>query len=147
MLNKKFLTLGTISILLTTTVFGAGTQNCAGGVCFINLDKLKPSKGFEQEKAKTVLLEKPRYIEVYSENDNTIDKSMTIVLDGETITVFPKSSYVMNPEEALDVILLAEPMVAVEDKILEKTNLPSSEYFCEKDKRPVYLNNDTYECV
>ena len=92
-----------------------------------------------------MLLENPRYIENYAQHEN-IDKSMTIVLDGETITVFPHSSYVMN-EEAIDEVLLAEPMVEIEDKILKKSNLPSSEYFCEKDKEPVYLNNDIYECV
>jgi hypothetical protein len=145
MLNKKFLMLASISALLATTVFGAGTQNCVGGVCFINLEKLNPSKGFEQKKERTVLLEKPRYIEDCSVNN--IDKSMTIVLDGEMITVFPKSSYVMNEEEAMDFMLLAKPIEGIEDKILEQMNLPSSEYFCEKDKHAVYLNNNTYECV
>lgn len=145
MINNKFLMISMASTLLVTTTFAAGTLPCVGGVCFVKLDNLKPSKGSEEKNEKIVLLENPRYIENYAQNEN-IDKSMTIVLDGETITVFPHSSYVMN-EEALDEVLLAEPMVEIEDKILKKSNLPSSEYFCEKDKEPVYLNNDIFECV
>ena len=145
MLKNRYLNLGIISILLSSTVFAAGTLPCVGGVCFVKLDNLKPSKGFEEKNEKIVLLENPRYIENYAQHEN-IDKSMTIVLDGETITVFPHSSYVMN-EEAIDEVLLAEPMVEIEDKILKKSNLPNSEYFCEKDKEPVYLNNDIFECV
>ncbi len=139
--------MGTISALLSTTVFGAGAMNCAGGVCFVKLDNLQVSKGFEKKNNALVILDTPRFIE------DKIDKTVTIVLDGEEITVFP--SYVMTEEEKVNYIeeeneelLRLTQTVEIEDKILEKTNLPTSEYFCEKNTKPLYNNfSHSYQCV
>ncbi|CAA6818745.1 MAG: Unknown protein [uncultured Sulfurovum sp.] len=138
MLNHRFLRLGTISALLTSTLLGAGTSKCIGGVCFVNLDNLDPSKGFQKEKL--VVIEKPRYIE------EMIDKSMTIVLDGELITVFPHSSYVADDVE--EQLLVVDSTDTLEETILTKTGLPSSEFFCDKNTKPLYdTQHNTFQCV
>lgn len=141
MLKKKLLMLATISALLTTTTFGAGTQKCVGGVCFINLDKLEPVKAFEKKKEALMVW-----------NENT-DNSMTIILDGEMITIFPKSTYMMNEKEKIayyneEELLIVKSADSIEDRILEKADLPLSEYFCEKDTKPLYnTEDDTFQCV
>ncbi|CAA6798470.1 MAG: Unknown protein [uncultured Sulfurovum sp.] len=158
MLNNNFFKLGTVAVLLTSTLLGAGTAKCVGGVCFVNLDKLKPSKGFEKSEENLVVLEQPRYIEEVNTNtqNNFIDKSITIVLDGETITVFPHSSYVMNDLEVIysddnvneNELLVTGESDRIEDIILEKSGLPNSEFFCEKNKKPLYdSTEDTFQCV
>lgn len=159
MIKRKIL-LGTMSAMLTTTMLNAKAGDCAGGVCFVNLDKHKSSKAFENKNQNLVALETPRYIED--------DKTITIVLDGETITVFPHSSYVMTEEEKLhysenevigqneifneeankDLLLVTGVLEKVEDKILEKIELPTSEYFCEKDRKPIYNDESgLFQCV
>lgn len=158
MLKSKFLLLGTMSALFMTSLLGAQESKCAGGVCFVNLDKLKPSEEFETKQQALVALAEPR----------EIDKTITIVLDGETVTVFPHSSYVMTEEEKLryselevieqnekfneeanrDLLLVTESLEKVEDKILEKIKLPKSEFFCEKDRKPIYNDKSgLFQCV
>ena len=178
MLYKKLLITGTLSTLLLATTLFAQT-NCVGGVCFIDLKNLKPTtKGFKHEKAPLVVLEKPRYLESNSESNThidslaiddvrEIDKSITIVVDGDEVTVFP--SYVMTEEEKVayyaeqeaialnkksnkeanrDLLMVSQPVKRIEDKILEKTELPVSEYYCEKDTHPVYDKVlDSFQCV
>jgi len=162
MIERKIL-LSMISALLTTTItLNAKAGDCAGGVCFVNLDKNKPSKKFENQNQNLVALEMPRYIETKETEE---DKTITIVLDGEIITVFPHASYVMSEEEKRDfyynnkiyeevdssLVLVTEGdgVENIEEKILDKVhNLPVSEYFCEKDKQPLYhLDSGLYECV
>ncbi|CAA6817135.1 MAG: Unknown protein [uncultured Sulfurovum sp.] len=151
MLNKKLLILGTMSALLATTVFGSGTQNCVGGVCFINLDNLNPSKSSKNKEHNTLAsLGNPSFTEA------TIDKTITIIVDGVEMTVFP--SYVMTEEEKMnyfenkeankDLLRLTQSVEKIEDKILEKSDLPLSEYFCEKETKPLYNKElDSFQCV
>ena len=148
MKNRKILQIGLLSILLSTVAIGAEHGDCTGGACFATLANIKPEKVVEEKKQLKSMkhVEKIKYVE--NDNSNTnIDKSKTIILDGEKVTLFPPETYVMNEEESIDFLLTANPIEAIDDKILEKTNLPSSEYFCENNKQPVYLNNDIYECV
>ncbi|HHS91962.1 MAG TPA: hypothetical protein ENK82_01310 [Campylobacterales bacterium] len=146
MLKKKALYLGVLLALSTTAVVADETGNCVGGVCFVNLDKHKSSKGFEEEK-QVVTLETPRFLE------EELDKSITIVLDGETITVFPKSTYVMTEDEKLDYDLQEGRIILDEsklgDSILENVDLPNSEYYCENNTQPIVLDKEAgfYECV
>jgi len=146
MLNKQTLYLSILLALTTTTVVADQSEKCLGGVCYVNLDKHEPSKGFEQDQ-KLLQIEDPRFLE------NDIDKSATIVLDGETITVFPKSSYVMSEEEIKYTDAVEESLVTIEydlqETVLEKIiKLPNSEYFCDKDSMPVIdVETGFYECV
>ena len=139
MLNKNFLILSMI-----TTLLSAGTQDCPNGACFATFSKPNLSK----------VLDAPKYIEDRFQIQNEmIDKSITIVLDGKTITVFPKSTYVMSEEEKNDyynkeTLLRIGSIKKIEDNPLNQARLPSSEYFCEENKRPFYQANSTvYECI
>ena len=148
MLSKKLLTMGTLSTLLMGTTLFAGERNCANGVCFATLDKHLRVKVSKQMQKKIIPFIKK----------NEFDKSITIVLDGETITVFPKSTYVMSEEEKInyfeneeankDLLMITQIVEKTEDKILEKTDLPTSEYYCEKNTKPLYHKvSDSFECV
>jgi len=148
MKSRKIVNIALISMLLCSVALGAEEGACRGGACFATLSHSKHSKVVELKKETNLApyVEIKKYLE--KENDsNAIDKSKTIILDGEKVTVFPPETYVMSEEEAMDFILKSNPMEVTEERILEKTDLPSSAYFCEKDKQPVYLNNDIYECV
>ncbi|CAA6822267.1 MAG: Unknown protein [uncultured Sulfurovum sp.] len=136
MINSNFLRLCAASVLLSTTLLGA--DKCVGGFCIVNLDNLKPSQNLQEEK-----------LTVLESLDSLIDKSMTIVLDGEMITVFPHSSYVMNKPQVLEEnLLVIESADSLEDTILEQSKLPSSEFFCEKNKKPLYdKQHETFQCV
>jgi len=170
MLYKKLLIVGTMSTLLSGTALLAQGSNCVGGVCFVNLDKIKPTKGFEKKQEPLVVLEKPRFIEEKSEvivHNEHADEMVQIILDDEEIFVFP--SYVMteaekaayyseqeaialnkklNREANQDSLIVSPTIEKTEDKIINKTQLPISEYYCEKDTHPVYDEDlDLFECV
>jgi len=129
MLYKKLLITGTLStLLLASTLFAQ--ENCVGGVCFVKLDNLKPTKGFNHvPKQKLVVLDTPRYIDNNSELDNhislekveieKIDKSFDVVVDNEVVAVFP--SYVMTENEKM-VYLQEQKAIALNDKFNEEEN-------------------------
>ena len=178
MIEKKILTIGLSTLLLGTTLLAQGTTTCVGGVCIVNLDNLKPSKSYIEKRKPLVVLAQPRYItnkkEVRVENndvfiamENKVDKTIDIIVDNEEIYVFP--SYVMteaekaiyiqeqeaialnekfNKEENRKSLIVMHSVEETEDRILEKTTLPTSDYYCEKNKQPVYnLASDELECV
>lgn len=161
MLKNKLLILGTMSTMLVTNTFGSGVQKCAGGACFVNLEKTRSLESFKKKSERLLIIEQPRFIQ------NTMDKTIVIILDGEKLSVFP--SYVMTEEEKVsfykeqkaialneelnkkdrkETLVIAQEVEHVEDKILEKTKLPTSEYFCEKNTKPLYDKAlDSFQCV
>ncbi len=168
---RKLLLTGTLSTLLTITTLFANGDKCVGGVCFVNINKLTASKGFKQNQKPLVVVQNPRYItdksENISHNIEEIDKSVTIILDGEEIVVFP--SYVATEAEKIafykqeqklialnrvenekaneELKVITQKVEKIEDKILKKTKLPTSEFYCEKDTHPIYhQETDSYEC-
>jgi hypothetical protein len=176
MIKKKLLTVGLSTLLLGSTLFAQ--SNCVGGVCIINLDNLKPSKAYVEKSEPLVALAQPRFIakhpEVQVENNDAFmvledkfDKTIDIVVDNEKIYVFP--SYVMtdsekvayvqeqesialnekfNKEENKNVLVVRNVSNQTEEKILAKTILPTSDYYCEKDTHPIYDKvSNVYECV
>ena len=171
MIHKKILIAGTLATLLVTTL--VAQENCVGGVCFVNLDNLKPTKVFQEKKEKSVVLQKPRFIEHQSEVVEQylkeIDESIDMVIDGELITVFPPSAYVMTKQERVayykeqkaidlnrkmndkeneELQKITKPIEKIEDKILNKNSLPTSQYYCEDNTKPVYdKDSDLFECV
>ena len=171
MIHKKILIAGTLATLVATTL--VAQENCVGGVCFVNLDNLKPTKVFQEKKEKLVVLQKPRFIEHKSEVVKhylkNIDESIDIVVDGELITVFPPSAYVMTEQERVayykeqkaialnkkmndkeneELQKITKPIEKIEDKILNKSLLPTSQYYCEDNTKPVYdKDSDLFECV
>ncbi|SFV62651.1 hypothetical protein MNB_SV-14-147 [hydrothermal vent metagenome] len=112
---------------------------CKDGVCIIDISNLSPSKKVKKEKAKITLF-----------NKKSISKKI-VSNEIETI-VLPHEKYVMTKEEIenyeLKQIQLALPNQDTENKILEKTMLPTSEYFCEKNKKPIYhKETNSFECA
>ena len=175
MMYKKLLVTGTLSTLLLASSLSA-QGNCVGGACFVNLKNLKPTKAFQEKKEQMIVLKQPRFVSSKSEfkrhpsrvtvEDTNLDKSFDIVVDGKLITVF--DSYTMTAEEKAayyaeqkaialnkkaneeankELQRVIQPVEKIEDKILNK-NLPTSEYFCDNDTKPVQIkDSDLYECV
>lgn len=129
MLKKKLLIISTMSMLVTTTVFGAGTLNCVGGACFVPLIKKVEFKDTELK----VTLEDKVSSDLFDEVlQNRIDKTFEVVVDGKRFSRFPDEVY----------------REKIEDKILQKSELRNSEYYCDNDKKAIYHNqSELYECV
>jgi len=178
MIQNGLLTIGLSTLLLGSTLFAQGTTTCVGGVCIVNLDNLGPSKSYIEKKKSLVIMAKPRYIEQvkevkvdYSHNfvsvEDKFDKTIDIVVDNEEIYVFPsyimteaeKATYIqeqeaialnekLNLEENQNLTIVSNVREKTEDRILEKTILPTSDYYCQNNKKPVYnLASDKLECV
>jgi len=167
MKSKKIVNIALISVLLSSMAIGAEQSACTGSVCFATLPTVKPSKTIETKQSacdgdkcfatlsnikpsKVVKEEKELEEIVFLEDnlDTNIDELQSIVVESEEI-IEPLSdtSYVMNEEKVMDSLWIANPIEVIANKFLEKTDLPSSDYFCDNDKQPVYLNDDVYECV
>jgi len=136
MLKNKLLLLGALSVLFSTSIVAVETDKCVGGACFVKLDKFETSK---KEDSSNFI-------------DQELDKSATIVLDGQTITVFPKSSYTMSSQEENNYYVVEDSLLVTEgfqEEIMDKLiTLPNSEYFCEKNRKPVVdPKSGFYECV
>jgi hypothetical protein len=146
MLKNKLLLFGAFSALFSTSIVAVETEKCVGGACFVKLDKKEPSKKVESD-------EPLKVAPVTQLLENEVDKSATIILDGEMITVFPKSSYLTTEAQQDNYMIYEEALPIVEDKIedviLDRViKLPNSEYFCEKDSMPVvHKESGFYECV
>ena len=165
MKSRKILNIGLLTVLLNTVAMGAEQSSCAGGVCFATLANIKPSKTIETKHTTGCMggvcfvplsnikplksAEKQKEFEGIKFLEDTLDTNsdeiQLIVLENEEPLV--NSNYVMNEEKVVDTLWMPNPIEVIDDKILEETNLPDSDYFCEKDKQPVYLNDDIYECV
>ena len=161
MTNRRLLLTGTLSTLLLASSLSA-QGSCVGGACFVSLKNLKPTKKFQEKKGQMIVLKKPRFVSSKNEFKHTTaveeklkNKSFDIIVDGKITVVFP--SYVMTDEEKMayyqeqkakrELLKAIEPIEKIEDKILNK-NLPTSEYFCDNDKKPVRIKNSNfYECV
>jgi len=128
MLSKKIVTMGVLSILLTSTILFAEEKKCENGVCFATFSKTNTIKTFKEEQKKVINLEK----------SNELDKSFTIVLDGDEIMVFP--SYKMTNSE----YYLSEE----EMKIVQPLEKKDSLYYCENETKPQFNEfSDLYQCV
>ena len=155
MLSKKLLTMGVLSTLLTSTILFAEEKHCENGVCFAIFSKTTTIKTFKEEQKKVVNLEKL----------NELDKSITIVLDGDEIMVFPsykmtdseyylteeEMKYENESEEFMDnpiEELIVHPLEKIEDTILEKSKLKDSLYYCENETKPQFNEfTNLYQCV
>jgi len=167
MKDRQILNIGLVAVLLNTMAFGGveHSSGCAGGACFAPLANSKPSKSMRIKygagcvegvcfvplsnvKPLKSIEEKKEFegIEFLEDNldDSSSDEFLPIIVESEEITEQPLSdtTEVRNEEKLMDVLWVENPTEVTEDKILEK-----SDYFCEKDKQVVYLNDDVYECV
>ncbi len=140
-MTRKTFTSTLLSIsLLTVSLSATGTNMiCKNGVCVVDISHL--SSRHKKEETSPV---KP-FVHQKRENLNA-----PIVNGVETI-VLPPEEYVMGQvelEEYQMENLLILPAEELGDTIIEKTELPDSDYFCEDNKKPkVDKLTDTYECV
>ena len=150
-----------LSISLLTVSLSAGTHMvCKGGVCIIDVSNLSSDNKIEKvqtkknlfkkkdinQKIEMIALDKSKYSKQSHEKLNPIKNS-----ELETI-ILPPEKYVMTVAEIeeyeLNQIQLILPNKNIGNKIIEKSTLPTSEYFCEKHKKAVYhKETNSFECA
>ncbi len=152
MIHKKLLN-GTLSLVVLASSLSA-QGNCP--TCTVDLKNLKPRKvvqpkgEFKHHYSRKVIKD--------SAYDIVVDGRVTVVFSSYVMTAEEKAAYYReqkaialnkkaNEEENNRLRVISQPVEKIEDKILNK-NLPTSEYFCDNDKKPVLLkDSDLYECV
>ena len=164
-MKTAILTSTLLSILFLTMNLSAGTSmTCKNGVCILDLSNLsadsdKKIKEIKKEKnlftvikekrnitIEMITLHKSKYIQQKNEKLEPLnDRQM------ETIILSPEK-YIMTVAEIekyeSSQIQLTMPNKNIDNKILEKTTLPTSDYFCENNKQAVYhQETDSYECA
>jgi len=144
-MKKAVLASTLLSIILLTTSISAETKTiCDGKHCFIDLSKLSSSRTatteithFSKTDGGEVLAPK---VEVDNSPMNNIE---TIVLDHDkyVMTIAEVEEYEMEN-------LLTQPMENIENRIIEGTKLPTSEFYCENNTKPIYhSDSDSFECA
>jgi uncharacterized cupredoxin-like copper-binding protein len=152
-----------LSITFLTMSVSAGTSmTCKNGVCILDLSNLSMDKEKKEVKKsknlfsvikekksiviEMIALKKSKYIKQKNEKLEPItDRQM------ETI-IFAPEKYIMTVAEIEEYessqIQLTLPDKNIGNKIVEKSTLPTSEYFCENNKQAVYhQETDSYECA
>jgi len=164
-MKTAILTSTLLSLSLLTVSLSAGKNMvCKDGKCFIDLshldDKVKEKRSRKNlfthrnikmkrtlnQKIERITLDKSKYVKQHNENLEPLNKN-----EVETIVLAPEK-YIMTANE-LEVyeaehIQLTLPDRDVEKKIIEKTKLPTSEYFCEKNQKLIYQQaTNSFECA
>ncbi len=161
-----------VSTLLLTGILSA-QMHCTEGKCFIDLKKLSPAKSIESKvhafktlkkplssDMETIVLDPSKYIMSEAEKEFFNPSEPTLYNDKNTI-VLAHSKYIMTEEEKeryyeeeylkalqLEKEAIIEPIILVEEKIIEKSTLPNSDFYCEIPKKAKYHpESDSYECV
>lgn len=189
MKKKDLLFSAMLSTLLLTANLSAQQIECKNGKCFINLNKIAPTKNtpvkvqsFKVKKTSLFTTKKniePKTVEVATATTITQEKvsqknKLEIIafdhstyvmqeneqlelIDGDIETiVFSPSKYIMTQTEIeqyekkinTEITIVDEGNKKIEDKIIEKTNLPTSEYYCKNQKKAVYNQElKTYQCT
>ena len=154
-----------VSLSLLTVSLSAGKNMvCKDGKCFIDLsyldNKIKSIKSKKNlfsrhhinkkrtinQQIEKIVLDKSKYIKQLNEIIKPLNK-----IEIETI-VLPPEKYIMTASEVdayeAEHIELTLPDRDVEKRIFEKTKLPTSEYFCERNQKLIYLKaTDSFECA
>lgn len=145
MINKQILLINTVSILLTTTTLQAECIDCFATIVNPN----KSPTNFQKENQTLATYPdniKEKEFEILLAN--RIDKSFEVIVDGMKISRFSDETYTANEVDNDDILLVTIPLEKIEDKILSKSELRNSEYYCDSDKKPIYYNKSSvYECV
>ena len=164
LMKTAILTSTLLSISFLTMNLSAGTNmTCKNGVCILDLSNLssdsdKKIKEIKKEKnlftvikekqsinIEMITLDKSKYIQQKNEKlEPLTDREM------ETIILAPEK-YIMTVAEIekyeSNQIQLTMPNKNIANKIIEKTTLPTSAYFCENNKKAVYhKETNSYEC-
>ena len=162
-MKTAILTSTLLSITFLTMSVSAGTSmTCKNGVCILDLSNLSLDKEKKEVKKsknlfsiikekKSIIIEmialkKSKYIKQKNEKLEPItDREM------ETIILAPEK-YIMTVAEIekyeSNQIQLTLPDKNIGNQIVEKSTLPTSEYFCENNKHAVYhQETDSFECA
>lgn len=137
MLSREILKIGTLTLLLGTTLFAEGS-NCTNGACFVPLIKLADIKGVDDKACKSCF--------------TSLDKTIPVIYtQNKVLNLLPEvedESLLMEiPEEEQEIheIIRVENF---EESFLEKTSLSNSKSYCENNKNALFnLSSDVYECV
>jgi len=162
-MKTAILTSTLLSISFLTINLSAGTNmTCKNGVCILDLSNLsldKEKKEVKKEKnlfsvikekkntmIEMITLKKSKYIKQKNEKLEPLNNRQM-----ETIILAPEK-YIMTVAEIekyeSNQIQLSMPNKNIGNKIIEKSTLPTSEYFCENNKQAVYhQETDSYECA
>jgi hypothetical protein len=164
-MKTTLLTSTLLSISLLTVSLSAGKNMvCKDGKCFIDLSHLDKKNEDTKVQNKnlfnhndinlrgtrsqleTIALDKKKYRKQSNENLKPLSES-----EMETI-VLPPEKYIMTAAEIevyeAEHIELTVPDKDIENKIIEKSKLPTSEYFCEKNQKLIYQQaTDSFECA
>ena len=173
MIKKRNLLITSIvsTLLLTSTL--SAQMHCKDGKCFIDLKKLSPAKSVASKvyafktlkkplssDIDTIVLDHSKYVMSDTEKELFESNELTIYNNEETI-VLAHSKYIMTEEEKeryydeeqrktleLKKEEVIEPIILVEEKIIEKSTLPDSNFYCEIPKKAEYHpETNSYECV
>jgi hypothetical protein len=164
-MKTAILTSTLLSLALLTVSLSAGKKMvCKDGKCFIDLSSL--DKTINNNKSKRNFFPHHKIETKKSLNQQiekiAFDKSKYVKQDNETVEplkatelqtiVLPPEKYIMTDKEIesyeAEHIELTLPDRDVEKKIIEKTNLPTSEYFCERNQKLIYKQStDSLECA
>ena len=163
LMKTAILTSTLLSISFLTMNLSAGTSmTCKDGVCILDISNLSSDdkknkevknkkklfsvvKDRKSRKVEMITLNKSKYIQQKNEKLEPMDNNKM-----ETIILSPEK-YVMTVAEVekyeLEHIQLRLPNKNIANKIIEKTTLPTSAYFCENNKKAVYdKETNSYEC-
>lgn len=171
MKKKNLLLSAMLSTLLLTTNISAQQIECKDGKCFINLSKIASAKksstkvkNFKVRKVSPLTVAKqmglktiqpagePNNLEIIAFDHSTYvmqENEQLELDDGMDTIVLSPSKYIMSKSE-LEKYYHAteEERINIEDKIIEKSTLPVSEYYCNNDKKAVYNQElKTYQCI
>ena len=152
MIHKKLLN-GTLSLVVLASSLSA-QGDCPS--CRVDLKKLNVKTTREVHVKSEV---KTHYYAVPSDYYEIVDDGkVTVIFPSYVMTEAEKRAYVQeqkaielnkkaNAVANKELKIVIKPIEKIEDKILNK-NLPTSEYFCDNDKKPVLIKgSDLYECV
>ena len=162
-MKTAILTSTILSITFLTMNLSAGTNmTCKNGVCILDLSNLSSDNEIKEVKKdknlftiikekKTLIIEKitlnkSKYIKQKNEKLEPLNEK-----EMETIILAPEK-YIMTVAEIekyeANQIHLTMPNKTIGHKIIDKSTLPTSEYFCENNKEAVYhQETDSYECA
>ena len=163
-MNTNFLTTTILSLSLLTGTLSAD-KICTGDHCILDLSKLSHSKKLEVNNSsykgrsfKLKGIERDRLTQsgmkksYITTQKIELHKRNELLNEAELETIaFSHEKYIMTPEEIENYQVenfLMLPLNEIENRIINKTKLPVSEYFCENDMKPIYNNlSNTYECA
>jgi len=150
--------------LLTVSLSAGKNMVCKDGKCFMDLSQLdndskeeKVQKNLFKHNKVTISNRSMQRLEVFSFAKSKYHKQPNETLEIlqnsniETIVLTPDKYIMTDREQAIyeaEHIELTLPDRDTENKIIEKTKLPTSEYFCEKNQKLIYqTETDSFECA